>query len=136
MTYIEADLFTWSPSSSYDFGLSTWLSHVPFTEFDSFWDMVRRCLRPGGRVAFFDDDDRASGYDELRIVDGTPVATRTLRDGRHDIVKVFWQPHELEERLRGVGWAVSVEPLAETYLVGHGRDARPRATQHGAPTAS
>ena len=133
VTYIEADLFTWSPRSTYDFVFfSSWLSHVPFTQFDSFWDMVRRCLRPGGRVAFVDEDDRARGYDDLRIVDGTPVAARTLSDGRrYDIVKVFWQPHELEERLRGIGWEISVEPVGETYLVGHGHDAQPSGFDGG-----
>lgn len=138
VTYIEADLFTWSPPSTYDFVFfAFWLSHVPFTQIDSFWDMVRRCLRPGGRVAFVDEDDRASGHDDLRTVDGTPVATRTLSDGRrYDIVKVFWQPHELEERLRGIGWNVNVEPVGDTYLVGHGHDARPCAERQSTPSAS
>jgi hypothetical protein len=40
-------------------------------------------------------------------------------------VKVFWRPRELEARLRDIGWDISVEPIGETYLVGHGRDARP-----------
>lgn len=132
VTYIEADLFTWSPTNTYDFVFfSTWLSHVPFTQFDSFWDTVRRCLRPGGRVAFVDEDDRARGFDELRVVDGTPIATRTLSDGRqYDIVKVFWKPHELEKRLRGIGWAIDVEPVGETYLLGHGRHASWSGSQH------
>jgi demethylmenaquinone methyltransferase/2-methoxy-6-polyprenyl-1,4-benzoquinol methylase len=138
VTYIEADLFTWSPRSTYDFVFfSSWLSHVPFTQFDSFWDMVRRCLRPGGRVAFVDEDDRARGNDDLRIVDGTPVAARTLRDGRrYDIVKVFWQPHELEARLRDISWDISVAPVGETYLVGDGHDARATSAQQGAPNAA
>lgn len=125
VTYIEADLFTWNPTSTYDFVFfGFWLSHVPHTQFGSFWDMVRRSLRPGGRVAFVDEDDRASGFDELRLVDGTPVATRTLSDGqRYDIVKVIWQPDQLEERLRGTGWDISVTSVGETYLVGQGNDA-------------
>jgi SAM-dependent methyltransferase len=119
---VEADLFTWEPTTTFDFVFfSTWLSHVPFTHFDSFWDLVRRCLRPDGRVAFVDEDDRATNLDDLRIVDGTPVATRTLSDGRHyDIVKVFWHPGELEERLRTLGWAITVERVGETYLLGSG----------------
>lgn len=126
VTYVQADVFAWSPSSSFDLVFfSTWLSHVPFTRFDAFWDLVRTCLRPGGRVAFVDEDDRARGFDDLRIVDGTPVATRTLSDGsQYDIVKVFWNPGELEERLRSIGWAITVEPVGEAYLLGHGEPAR------------
>ena len=45
--FIRADLFSWNPEDSYDvvfFGF--WLSHVPLERFESFWSMVRRCLRP------------------------------------------------------------------------------------------
>jgi hypothetical protein len=42
---------------------------------------VAACLRPGGRAAFVDEDDRARGYHDCAFVDGTPVARRTLRDG-------------------------------------------------------
>jgi len=135
VTYIEADLFTWSPSSTYDFVFfSFWLSHVPLTQFDSFWNLVRRCLRPGGRVGFVDEDERASSHDDLRIVDGTPIATRTLSDGqRYDIVKVFWQPHELQARLHDIDWDVTVKPVGKTYLIGQGRDARSSAAKRSAP---
>ena len=123
---IQGDVFTWAPDRVYDtvfFGL--WLSHVPPAMFEQFWSLVRDCLSADGRVAFVDEDDRASGHDDLRIVDGTPVATRTLSDGRsYDIVKVFWEPRELAERLRGIGWDITVEPVGETYLVGHGHDVR------------
>lgn len=125
VTYIEADLFTWTPPSTYDFVFfSTWVSHVPLTHFDSFWAMVSDCLRPGGRVAFVDEDDRANDCDDLRLIDGTPIATRTLTDGStYDIVKVFWSPPDLERRLHSIGWDITVEPIGETYLLGVGEPA-------------
>src|SRR5205814_8227132 len=53
--HLRADIFSWRPDRQYDvvfFGF--WLSHVPPERFDSFWDLVRACLRPEGRVFFVD----------------------------------------------------------------------------------
>lgn len=125
VTFIEADVFAWEPDGAYDvvfFGY--WVSHVPPDRFDAFWEIVRRALRPGGRVAFVDEDDRSSGNDDIKIVDGSPVATRTLADGRRfDIVKVYWHPDDLERRLRASGWDVDVRRVGDGTLVGEGRPA-------------
>jgi hypothetical protein len=49
----------------------------------------------------------------------TPTAQRTLSDGRtFTIVKVFWNPTELEARLAEIGWTANVRPLAATCLAG------------------
>ena len=48
---IQADLFQWQPTEQFDvvfFGF--WLSHVPPERFAGFWQLVSRCLAPGGRV--------------------------------------------------------------------------------------
>ena len=118
-----ADLFDWAPDRTYDeVFFSFWLSHVPDDRFDDFWDLVRRCLGPGGRVGFIDEDDRAA--EPTREVDGVSVAQRTLADGRtFDIVKVLWHPDELEARLRASGWEIEVRPVGETFLFGSGRPA-------------
>ncbi|MEX2394923.1 MAG: class I SAM-dependent methyltransferase, partial [Actinomycetota bacterium] len=98
-----------------------WLSHVPPDRFDDFWQTLRRAVKPGGRVAFVDEDERASSHDDVEIVDGAPVAKRTLSDGRtFDIVKIFWRPDELEQRLRSIGWDITVRPLGDTFLSGVG----------------
>lgn len=122
VTYVLADLFEWRPERRYDtVFFSFWLSHVPPDSFGSFWDLVRSCLRSSGRVCFIDEDDRAAGHDDLREVDGVPVATRRLADGRtFDIVKVFWRPDDLEHRLRALGWDVAVKPAGDSFLYGHG----------------
>jgi SAM-dependent methyltransferase len=123
VTYVTADLFAWQPDRAYDvvfFGF--WLSHVPLSAFDGFWTLVRSCLAPGGRVAFVDEDDRAAGHDQVRSIDGVPAARRTLSDGRQfEIVKLFWQPHELERHLRALNWAITVRRAGETFLYGAGR---------------
>ena len=53
--YVEADLFQWQPTEQFVtvfFGF--WLSHVPPERFAEFWQLVRSCLAPGGRVFFVD----------------------------------------------------------------------------------
>lgn len=125
--YIQADVFEWVPDATYDvvfFGFL--LSHVPPRLFESFWRLVRTCLRPGGRVALVDEDDRVAHCDDVRVADGVPVARRKLGDGRaFDIVKVFWEPRELAAQLRDLGWNVDVRRVGDSYLYGVGRYARP-----------
>jgi demethylmenaquinone methyltransferase/2-methoxy-6-polyprenyl-1,4-benzoquinol methylase len=122
VTYVNANIFDWQPERRYDavfFGF--WLSHVPPTSFDEFWALVRSSLRVGGRVAFVDEDDRGANNDDIHLVDNVPVAPRTLRDGRRfDIVKVYWDPTELEDRLRTLDWHVAVRRVGGTFLYGSG----------------
>lgn len=122
VSYVEGDLFNWTPDRIYDeafFGF--WLSHVPTARFEQFWALVASCIGGHGRVAFVDEDDRAAPSDETKVVDDTPAATRHLADGRSfDIVKVFWAPGDLEQRLRDLGWDIHVRPLGDTFLFGVG----------------
>ena len=49
--FVEADLFEWSPTRTYDtVFFAFWLSHVPPSHFEVFWSMVRRALAPGGML--------------------------------------------------------------------------------------
>lgn len=120
--YIEADIFEWQPDRTFDAVIFTfWLSHVPPGRLDDFWALVRACLAPGGRVAFVDEDDRATFKEDAGVIDGVPVARRTLADGRtFDIVKVFWSPADLEQRLRSSGWDIEVRPVGDSFLFGSG----------------
>jgi len=59
--FIQADLFSWTPSQRYDFVFfGFWLSHVPLERFESFWSVVADSLTPAGRVFFVDDNARTS----------------------------------------------------------------------------
>jgi hypothetical protein len=57
-------------------------------------------------------------------VNGVPIARRTLDDGRRfDIVKVFWEPHDLTSRLEGLGWRADVRRVGDSFLFGTARPA-------------
>jgi 2-polyprenyl-3-methyl-5-hydroxy-6-metoxy-1,4-benzoquinol methylase len=127
ITYIQGDVFTWEPDRVYDtvfFGF--WLSHVPPARFEQFWRLVRDCLGPAGRVAFVDEDNRGAAFEDVRLVDGVPVARRTLSDGRQfDIVKVYWDPSDLQARLAELGFDLRIRRVGETFMYGAGRAVGP-----------
>jgi demethylmenaquinone methyltransferase/2-methoxy-6-polyprenyl-1,4-benzoquinol methylase len=65
--FVPANVFEWTPELKYDlvfFGF--WLSHVPPERLDTFWTLVRTCLKPNGRVFFIDDNARTPGGAGLR----------------------------------------------------------------------
>ena len=126
--YVRADLFDWRPEETYDvvfFGF--WLSHVPPARFAAFWNLVRAALRPGGR-AFFVDSLRTETWAEKESAGRAPRGHTTLRrlnDGREfRIVKVFYDPVELEARLAGMGWRISVRTTEKHLLYGFGEYSR------------
>jgi ubiquinone/menaquinone biosynthesis C-methylase UbiE len=126
--YIQADLFSWRPGERYDvvfFGF--WLSHVPPDRFASFWDLVRSCLHPGGRVFLVDSlyTDISTAIDHrLEGRDATTV-TRRLNDGQeYRIVKVFHQPDELRAQLAGLDWNLTARSTAHYFLYGYGTPLR------------
>lgn len=111
--HVVADVFSWEPDQQFDVVFfANWLSHVPPASFDRFWALVRSALAPGGRI-FFVDEIRDAWRNEVLLREefvhgpSVPIVRRTLRDGRtFRAVKVFWDPRELEARLRELGWAI------------------------------
>lgn len=126
--FIEADVFSWEPDRRYDFlFFGFWLSHVPPERFEEFWALVDRALAPGGGVFFLDNlrnpEATAAGHD--LGPPGSNTLTRTLEDGRSfEIVKVFYEPEELEQRLYQLGWIFAVRQTAEHFLVANGMRGR------------
>jgi demethylmenaquinone methyltransferase/2-methoxy-6-polyprenyl-1,4-benzoquinol methylase len=89
---------------------------VPSRHFEAFWQLVGRALKPEGRV-FLVDNARLG--DSRHLVSSTDeVARRRLSDGREfDIIKRFWEPGELEQKVATVGWRLSVGTTANGYFI-------------------
>jgi demethylmenaquinone methyltransferase/2-methoxy-6-polyprenyl-1,4-benzoquinol methylase len=120
VTYLQADLFTWEPPQSYDVVFfSFWLSHIPPDRFADFWNVVERALRPSGRIFFIDSyqEERSETADQRENL----LSQRELNDGRQfELIKIFYQPMELQQRLHALGWQVSVDRTAQHFLYGSG----------------
>jgi 2-polyprenyl-3-methyl-5-hydroxy-6-metoxy-1,4-benzoquinol methylase len=117
--YILADVFSWKPDRQFDLVFfAFWLSHVPHDRFAAFWQLVGDAVGPGGKVYFIDelDSDPARGS-ETRL--GEDAVLRELGDGRQfRAIKVFYQPSELEVKLRQLGWEVQVHPAGHRFYWG------------------
>lgn len=101
---VVADIFGWRPPQQFDVVFfSFWLSHVPEERFAEFWALVHSALRPGGRVFLIDSGPpEVAGEGELQV--------RQLADGREfTIVKRFWQPDDLAERVAEFGFELDLE---------------------------
>jgi SAM-dependent methyltransferase len=122
--FILADIFSWQPDASYDVVFfSFWLSHVPWERFAPFWEKVRSCLAPGGRVFFVDSlpDPTSTAADHVLPEADATTMLRKLNDGREfTVVKVFHQPKDLAERLGRLGWQVTVRATGNYFIFGWG----------------
>ena len=122
--YIEADLFQWQPDEQFDtvfFGF--WLSHVPPWRFAEFWQLVRSCLLPGGRVFFVDSrhEQTSTAVDHSLPEPEATVLRRRLNDGREfQIYKIFYDPTDLTERLSELGWHFDLLQTDHYFLYGSG----------------
>jgi ubiquinone/menaquinone biosynthesis C-methylase UbiE len=97
-----------------------WLSHVPRARLDAFLAIVRRWLEPGGTFAFIDSlpDPQSSAIDHPTPAGDTSV--RRLADGREfTVVKVYYEPAELEAALLRTGFAdARVTTTGRFFLTG------------------
>ena len=119
--YVVADLFDWRPARQFDavfFGF--WLSHVPPEQFEPFWANVRASLRDGGRVFFVDSLlEQSSTARDHHQLDRSGRMTRRLNDGREfRIVKIFYEPAELQRRLQALGWDGWVRSTGQFFIYG------------------
>lgn len=97
-----------------------WLSHVPRARLRDFLALCRGWLKPGGRLAFIDSrrDPESSAIDHPPPENDLSV--RKLDDGRQfTIVKVYWEPAELEAALLAAGFAApKVTTTSRFFLMG------------------
>lgn|SRR5690606_23276883 len=119
--YIQADLLDWAPPEQFDVVFfSFWLSHVPDTKFEPFWSLVRAAVAPAGRVFFIDStkDPTSTSPDQVLPKAG-PIVERRLNDGRtFNIYKIYYEPEDLRERLRGLGWNADVGRTSRYFMYG------------------
>jgi 2-polyprenyl-3-methyl-5-hydroxy-6-metoxy-1,4-benzoquinol methylase len=105
VSFEVADVFSWKTAARFDvIFFSAWLSHVPQSRFERFWQLLRGLLAEGGRVLFIDEhvEERSK---EHYLPGGDEIVERELQDGsRYRIVKNFVDPDQLERRLRAIGW--------------------------------
>jgi SAM-dependent methyltransferase len=99
-----------------------WLSHVPRSRLDSFLDLARRWLVPGGTFAFVDSlpDPQSGAVDNPPAPGGTDVAVRRLADGREfRVVKVFRAPNDVRAALLRAGFAdAAVTTSGRFFMLG------------------
>ena len=113
--YVVADLFDWRPERTYDVVFfSFWLSHVPRARVGAFWGLVRTCLAPGGRVFLIDnrnDPTPETNLTDPHVVEyGPDLHLRRLGDGsEHRVVKVMYEPDELQSRIEAEGWQADIQ---------------------------
>ena len=100
-----ADLFAYQPVQRYDLVAFTfWLSHVPSERLTGFFDLLRRCLRPGGRLYAV---DQAAMAHKRTSADG--LQARDLADGSaYRVVKVYYGKAELEALFAEHGFRAEV----------------------------
>ena len=115
--YILADVFSWRPDRQFDLVFfAFWMSHVPHDRFAAFWQLVRDSLAVNGQV-FFIDEMKRPWSQETRVDDDAVL--RQLADGRQfRAVKVFYEPSELEEKLRRLWWDIVVRRAGRRFYWG------------------
>jgi demethylmenaquinone methyltransferase/2-methoxy-6-polyprenyl-1,4-benzoquinol methylase len=117
--YILADVFSWKSDQKFDLVFfAFWLSHVPHDRFAAFWQVVGDSLAANGRVFFIDERGTEEARSMEERLEGEAVL-RELDDGRQfRAVKVFYEPSELEAKLRALGWNVEVRPAGHRFYWG------------------
>lgn len=101
-----------------------WLSHVPRARLAAFLALAFRWLRPGGTFALIDSlEDPSSGTRDRAEPPAPDLALRRLADGRSfTIPKVFYQPDEVAEVMRSVGFGhVDATRTGRFFLLVAGR---------------
>jgi SAM-dependent methyltransferase len=127
--HVIADLFRWEPPEGMRFDwifFAFLISHILPDRLHEFWDRIAGWLAPGGRVFFCDDLEGAEARHSNpgESVDGGPefAHRRRLSDGReYTIVKVFYGPAVLRDRLAALGWTADIRTTGEEFFYGTAR---------------
>ncbi len=124
VTYVQADLFTWQPTCTYDaVCFCFWISHVPVERLSAFIQTVARALRPGGKLFFIDSRREPTGtaINQELPAEREQVMVRTLNDGQQfHIIKNFYDRAFLEQQFATCGLAIRVKETPTYFLYGYG----------------
>jgi len=129
--YVQADLFEWEPprAAFHACVFAFWLSHVPEDRFAAFWETVATALRPDGRVLLIDSAraERSKARDHTMPAEDSCTEQRRLDDGREfEIVKRYYEPAALRERLAQLGWECEPHTTGEFFIYATARRAGTR----------
>jgi demethylmenaquinone methyltransferase/2-methoxy-6-polyprenyl-1,4-benzoquinol methylase len=124
VTFEVADIFSWTTEARFEvIFFSALLSHVPMSQFEQFWALLRRLLAEGGRVLFI-DEHVAVREKEAYVAGRDEIVERRLRDGRtFRIIKNFVDPERLEHRLREMGWECEIRRDGSDWVRAEARPA-------------
>jgi 2-polyprenyl-3-methyl-5-hydroxy-6-metoxy-1,4-benzoquinol methylase len=118
--YRQVDLFAWEPNTEYDLVFfSFWLSHVPPKLIDVFLQKVYKSVRVGGKVFIIDSrfEPTSTANNHTLKDDGNVYISRKLNDGQeYQIVKVFYQPEQLHNKLTQAGFKADVK-VTDNYFI-------------------
>jgi 2-polyprenyl-3-methyl-5-hydroxy-6-metoxy-1,4-benzoquinol methylase len=125
VSFEVADVFSWDPDTRFDvIFFSAWLSHVPMSRVEQFWQSLRGLLAENGRVLFIDEHVDAREK-EAYVVGRDEVVERRLRDGTtFRVIKNFVDPEGLERWLRRLGWDCAIRRDGSAWVCGEARLAR------------
>jgi 2-polyprenyl-3-methyl-5-hydroxy-6-metoxy-1,4-benzoquinol methylase len=112
-----ADIFSWTSAARFDvIFFSAWLSHVPMSRFEQFWQILRGLLAEGGRVLFIDEPIEIRDKEKY-LPGGDEIVERHLEDGsRFRIIKNFVDPEQVERRLRELGWECRIRRDIDNWV--------------------
>ncbi|MBW4610714.1 MAG: class I SAM-dependent methyltransferase [Hassallia sp. WJT32-NPBG1] len=118
--YQQLDLFAWEPDIEYDLVFfAFWLSHVPPTLLDLFLTKVYNYVRVGGQVFLVDSrfEPTSTAKNHFFEDDKKIYQTRKLNNGEEfQIIKIFYQPDELYNKLLKVGFQADVK-VTNNYFI-------------------
>ncbi|MEM7332133.1 MAG: class I SAM-dependent methyltransferase [Chloroflexota bacterium] len=122
ISYQQANIFEWQPAEKFDVVFfSFWLSHVPPERFESFWQMVATALGENGRVFIVDSlyTPDSTAKNQFLKTEADTTVTRHLNNGNtYEIVKLFYTPELLRQRLEPLGWRCQFDATKNFFIFG------------------
>lgn len=111
VVYQQVDLFEWEPQQQYDLLVACfWLSHVPTEHLTSHLSLMRRAVKPNGRLFLVDAQPYFRNEHTYRNVEQEAYEQRRqINDGREFVIlKRYFTQAELVDLLQAAGFNAEV----------------------------